>query len=128
MGQLVPYNDKAKKALEKMDDEVVYEVDIKNLDMRTIKQNAAMHKWFTMLAEELNRRDLPVVKFLKVEVDWTPEAVKELLWKPVQKAMLNKGSTTALEKSDIDKVYETLNAALYHKHRISIPFPKKEME
>ena len=39
-----------------------------------------------------------VVKTLKVSVVWTPLSVKELLWKPIQNAVLAKTSTTELEK------------------------------
>ena len=43
-----------------------------------------------------------------VSIPWTSQAVKEQLWKPIQKALYNKDSTTELEKlEEIDKTHAT---------------------
>lgn len=125
-GQLVPYSEGDKQSLEKLKDGVGYEVDIKNFDMRTLTQNRALHKYFGLLAEELNKGGLSVVKTLKVDVEWTPDSVKELLWRPIMEAVLDKKSTTQLNKDEITKVYDTLNLALSNKFGFSIEFPSKE--
>lgn len=125
-GILIPYSDDDAKKLAKMNDGAIYQVDIKNFDIRTLKQNSAMHKYFTLLAEELNDRGLSVANTLKVEVDWNAGRVKENLWRPIQEAVLNKRSTTELNKDEIDRVYDTLNRALAIKFGISIPFPSIE--
>jgi hypothetical protein len=125
-GQLIPHSDEDYAKFSKMADGAVYTVDIKNFDMRTIAQNRAMHLYFTMLAEELNRRQLTVTNVLKVEIDWNPGRVKENLWRPVQEAVLKKKSTTELNKDELDKVYDTLNRALGIKFGVSILFPSIE--
>jgi hypothetical protein len=125
-GQLIPYSLDDKQALENMPDDTVYSVDIKSQDLRTMQQNKALHKWFTMVADALNDRHLPIVKVLKVDVLWSADSVKELLWRKVQEAVVHKKSTAKLEKKELDKVYDTLNSALAIKFGISIPFPSRE--
>jgi len=77
---------------------------------RTIKQNRALHLWFEFLAAALNDAGLDQRTVLKpeVEIPWTPEAVKEQLWRPIQVAMLQKKSTTDLETPEVSKVEEVL--------------------
>jgi hypothetical protein len=53
--------------------------------------------------------------------------VKELLWRPAQKAILRKKSTTELFKiEDIDKVWEHLNRHLGEKFGLHVPFPSDQ--
>lgn len=125
-GQILPYSLQDKEAFDKFADGAVYEVDIKNFDTRTLTQNRALHKYFTLLADTLNDGGLTVVKTLKVDVDWTPDSVKELLWRPIQEAVLDKKSTTKLNKDEISKVYDVLNRALGVKFGISLEFPNKD--
>lgn len=106
--------------------QAVYEVDLKNMDMRSNTQNRAMHKYFSLLADELNKGGLSVEKTIKVDTAWTGESIKELIWKPIQNAVLNKKSTTKLTKDEVSKVYDTLNYALSTKYGLYIAFPNKE--
>lgn len=126
MGQLIPYIQEDKDKLEKMQDGAVYEVDIKNFDTRTIRQNSALHKYFTMLSRAFNESGQTIPKVLKIETKWTPEAVKEILWKPIQESVLDKKSTTKLNKDEVSKVYDVLNRALSIKLGISIEFPSQD--
>lgn len=95
---------------------------------RTLRQNSALHKYFTLLAEELNLAGLDMRKLLKEEIDisWTPESVKEYLWRPIQKVMYTKESTTKLETNEITKIYDVLNRHLSEKHGIGVMFPSEE--
>lgn len=92
---------------------------------RTNRQNAAIHKLFTNLAEDLNNHGLYMMKVLRqdAEIQWTPGSVKEYLWRPIMKAQLGKESTTQMTTTDIDKVFETLNKHLAEKFQISLEFP-----
>jgi len=95
---------------------------------RTLQQNKALHKYFELLAEQLNSAGYDMKKVLKPEIDisWTKENVKEYLWKPIQSALFLKKSTTELETKDIDKVYDVLNRHLGQKLGIeNIPFPSE---
>ena len=77
---------------------------------RTIRQNAALHKYFVRLFNALNDAGLDMRKVLKpeIEIPWTLSSVKEYLWRPVQRIMLEKESTTELETSAVSYTHLTL--------------------
>lgn len=93
---------------------------------RTEKQNSALHLYFTWLATELNLAGYTVQMVLKqkMDLDFTPEMVKELLWRPAQQTILMKKSTTELNKQqEIDIIYDHLNRHLGEKFGIFVKFP-----
>lgn len=96
---------------------------------RTGQQNRAMHKYFELLAAALNEGGYNVQLVLKekIDIDWTGEIVKEILWRSAQKVILKKKSTTELDKQeDITKVYDHLNRHISEKFGIHVPFPSHE--
>ena len=95
---------------------------------RTNKQNAALHKYFTMLASELNNSGWDMRRTLKpgVDIPWTAELVKEHMWRPVQIAMINEQSTAKVKSKDYPLIYETLNRHTASKLGISVPWPSME--
>lgn len=95
---------------------------------RTLKQNNALHKMFELLADELNTAGLDMRKTLKESIDipWSKDTVKDYLWRPIQKAQLQKSSTTELTTKDIDSVFETLNRHLGEKFGLHVDFPSIE--
>lgn len=95
---------------------------------RTLKQNASLHIYFDLLAEELNKAGYDMKKTFKHDVDipWTPLTVKEYLWKPIQKSYILKQSTTELNTKEIDKIYDILNKHLGEKTGVYVPFPSNE--
>lgn len=99
---------------------------------RTEQQNRALHKYFELVADALNSAGFSVQKVLrehtKIEMPWTKEGVKEILWRTVQKRLLGKTSTTELSKQeDIDKVYDVVNRFLAEHLKVeNIPFPSHE--
>lgn len=103
-------------------------VSFKTGMQRSNKQNAALHKYLTMLSDALNDAGLDMRKVLKpgVEVPWNLERAKEQLWRPIQIAMTDKVSTTEPEKGDYVKIYEVLNRHMAEKFGISLPWPCKE--
>ena len=127
-GQLIPFSDDDFRKFQNMADGAVYQVDMKNLDMRTVKQNSAMHKYFDLVSRELNEIGLTVSKTIKVDTIWSPASVKEVLWKPIQQAVLKKKSTTELTKDELDKVYDVINMALGQRFGVHIPFPTIEKD
>lgn len=93
---------------------------------RTLSQNSALHLYFRLLADELNAAGYTVQLVLKekVDLDWTPHSIKELLWRPAQQALFNKTSTTKLDKlMEIDFIYDHLNRHLSEKFFVHVPFP-----
>ena len=96
---------------------------------RTSKQSRAMHLFFSQLADVMTEAGLDIRTTLKSDFDlpWSPELVKELLWKPVMKAYKKINSTTKLESKDIDKIYDIINRQLGEKHGLELPpFPSIE--
>ena len=97
-----------------------------SMEKRTRQQNKALHKYFALLAEEMNNAGLDMKKVITVDVPWTPATVKQWLWKPVQMAQLEKESTTELTTAEVNKVYETINRLMGDKFGLHVPFPSDE--
>jgi hypothetical protein len=95
---------------------------------RTVRQNSAIHKYYSLLADQLNAGGLDMRKLLKpgVEIPWTPETVKENLWKPIQEAVMGELSTTKLNRSQVSEVYDVLTRHLIEKHNVYVEFPSNE--
>jgi hypothetical protein len=103
---------------------VVWDVDFGK--PRTGKQNNALHVFCRLVAEELNKNGYSVESFFKegVEIPFSPEIVKEHIWKPIQKAITDKDSTADLTTLEIQSTYENVNRALSNKG-VHIPWPQK---
>ena len=97
----------------------------KKEEQRTKAQNRALHKFFELLADELNDAGYDMKKTLKPEIDipWSKDTIKEYLWRPIQEAQLRKCSTTQLNTKEIDIVYNTLNRHIGERFGIHVPFP-----
>lgn len=105
-----------------------YSVKLSHIDLRTQRQSRALHLFFSMIAKELNNQGLTIPKVLKADVTFSPDAVKDYMWRPIQKAVTGKESTTKLEKKEIDQVYEVLNKLLGEKFGFHVPFPSIEVK
>ena len=104
----------------------IYEVDIKNMDTRTLAQNRSYHLWASMIASTLNSTGMTVPKIIKLDTVWSSERIKELIFKPTIKALYNKKSSTQLKKNEFDGLIDTIIQAFASKG-ISIPeFPSYE--
>lgn len=99
----------------------------KEKQQRTLLQNKAMHKYFSILAKSLNDAGWDMKSTLKpnVEIPWTEASIKEHLWRPIQKAMLDKTSTADLHTNEMNDVYECLNRHTASKLGVSVPFPDR---
>ena len=95
---------------------------------RSNQQNRALHKYFSMLADKLNDGGLDIRKTIKSDVDmpWSAEWVKELLWKPLQKAMFDVDSTAKMKRADYTKVYDVLNRHTASKLGVSVAWPSED--
>ena len=72
---------------------------------RTSKQNAALHACFRRLATNLNDAGYGVSHPLKpeLEIPWTETSVKELLLRPIIRAMFDKEATSQLTTEELSK-------------------------
>lgn len=119
------------KHFEKMYKEHGYiKIKITTGKQRTNQQSKAMHVYCGLLAEAMNDAGYDIRKVLEMrptlEIPWSKDLVKENLWRPIQKAMLNKESTKDPDRSEYTKVYETLNNFTATHFGIGLPFPSKE--
>lgn len=102
-----------------------------NEQQRTLKQNASLHKWLRMVSDTLNDAGLDMKAVLKPEIDipWTPESVKNHLWRPVQEVMTDKESTADANTRDYDAVRQTIVRHLGDKLGVVLPpWPDKFTE
>lgn len=99
-----------------------------NVKGRSLSQNAAIHLYMTILAQELNEAGLDMKKVLKpsVDISWNVKNVKEYIWKPIQMALKLKDSTTKLTTKEVNEVYECIDRHIGQKFGIHIPFPSYE--
>ncbi|ARM83960.1 hypothetical protein [Marinobacter salarius] len=98
---------------------------------RTLTQNAAMHLFFGWLADALNDAGKDMRRTLRHDVDipWTPESVKEHLWRPIQKAMTEKHSTTEITTVEPTAIHEVLSRHLGERLGLVCPaWPKRDQE
>lgn len=95
---------------------------------RTLTQNKAMHKYFSLLANAFNDAGYTVEKVLTkpLNISWTEHLVKDILWRQVQEAMYGKKSTKELERVEVSKVYEEINNYTASSLGVHVPFPSKE--
>jgi len=96
---------------------------------RTTLQNRSIHKYCGLLAKKFNDGGLDMATVLKekeVEVSWSMEGVKDVIWRPIQLALFpDKASTTQLETGDVSRVYEQLAKIMVTKFNINQSFPNR---
>ena len=93
------------------------------MTQRTTQQNKALRKYERLLAEAFNdagldQRIIPE----EIEIPWTGERIHEIVTIPVIKAHSTKDSTTELNTTEINELYEIINR-WSAKHGIHVPFP-----
>lgn len=104
-------------------------------DKRTIQQNRALHKFLSQLSDQLNEHGCGVVKVIKaykqgVEIQFTPELVKEIIWREIQLAITGRKSTKDLLKNEeIEKIHQIIVKFIGEKFGIEVPpFPSQESQ
>lgn len=95
---------------------------------RTLTQNNCIHKLCELLAEALNDAGFDFRAFVKdgYEVPFTPELVKDHLWRPIQVAMTGKKSTTELTTIECSDVYDVLNRKTAE-YGIHVSWPSRDV-
>lgn len=106
------------------------EVEIKRkASQRTMTQNRALHVFLGQLAAELNAAGYDMRRTLKhdAEIPWTMENAKEHMWRPIQKALTNKQSTTEITTVEPTAIHEVLCRHLGERLGIQCPpWPTRE--
>jgi len=99
--------------------------------VRTTGQNRALHAYFRELAKALNDSGFEMKKFFEVkeyDVPWNEGSVKELIWRQIQVAMLNKKSTTDLDTDEINSVYEVVQRKVGEMTGVYVPFVNRGLQ
>ena len=101
------------------------------MNQRTISQNNSIHQYLKLVAHELQNqgqtmRDV-IQKLPEVEIPATTYTLKEILWKPIQKASLGKESTTELTTAEVTLVYDIMSMFLAKEFQIDMPFPSNDL-
>ena len=95
---------------------------------RTEQQNKALHKGCELLADALNDAgyEMKAVLAVKaVDVPWTKESVKEVLFRPIMLAMTEKGSTTELDRVEVSQVWDVLQRHIGENFGVYVGFPSE---
>ena len=107
-----------------------FSIEIKDCKQRTVTQNAAIHKYCTLMADALNSAGFDYRHFVQnvmkegYKVPWSMELFKNSVWKVVQDAMIGKASTTELTTEEVSRVYEVVNRKMAE-HGVSMEFPNR---
>lgn len=99
---------------------------------RTDQQRKAIEVYCRELAAALNDAGLDqraVMAKMKegVEIPWSQRSCKDVLWRELQKAMLEKESTTNLTRAEVSRVYEVLNKWVGETLGVHVPFPERPL-
>lgn len=86
-------------------------------EQRTNQQNKSIHLFCKKLADELNGKGYYMQLVLKptYELAWDTKTVKEHLFKPFEKALYKKASTTELTTDEVSNVHLQLMKNLQEK-------------
>ena len=69
-----------------------------------------------------------VLEVKTVDVPWSQDMVKEVLWRGIQIPMLDKASTTELETDEVDRVYKVLDRHIAQNFGVSVAFPSLDSQ
>jgi len=93
---------------------------------RTTKQNSALHKYFEFIATELNELGMEFqyqgIKGMNISLRYTPELVKDFIWRPIQIALFEIQSTKDLDTKQMNDIIDIL-IKYFGERGIEIAFP-----
>lgn len=99
---------------------------------RTVKANRALHLYFSMMATHLNDLGLEFrfdgLNIGSISMMYTPELVKEVVWRPIQVALHGYKSTTDLNAREMNEIIDVI-MKFFGERGVYVEFPnKKELE
>ena len=94
---------------------------------RTAHQNRALHNYYQRLSKALNEGGYTFEQVIdKPQIPWTPEIVKNNLWRKIQVSMTGKNSTRDLSTAEVGEIYEAMNSWLGSNLGIHVAFGKED--
>lgn len=105
-------------------------VDLKQVRVtRSALQNRSLHKYFTIISDELNELGMCFnyfgVKGQALEMRYTPHIVKEFFWRPIQIALFDIESTTKINTKQINGVIDVVTK-FFGDRGVVLHFPSVE--
>ena len=93
-------------------------------NQRTLTQNSALHKWFSLISLDAKEKGLTVEALIAKpsELPITETIIKDC-FKKLEKIMLDKSSTTELNTVDFGQVVEAFSRIIAQRLDCSVPFP-----
>lgn len=96
---------------------------------RSNQQNRALHLFFTFISQELNEMGMEFtyigLNTPEISLMYTPELVKNMVWRPIQIALFEIESTTKLNTDQMNKIIDVITKFLGDKG-VVIEFPNIE--
>jgi hypothetical protein len=96
---------------------------------RTQQQNKALHVYFTLISHELNELGLEFsysgLNRASFSMRYTPEIVKEFIFRPLMSASFDIKSTTKLTTSQIDELIDVITK-FFAERGVTLDFPSVE--
>lgn len=96
---------------------------------RSNQQNRALHLFFTYISDELNELGMEFtyvgLNTPEISTMYTPELVKNFVWRPIQMALFNIESTTKLNTEQMNQIIDVITKFLGDKG-VYIEFPNVE--
>ena len=93
---------------------------------RTTLQNAALHQFFVLISQELNNLGLEFIyvgiKGTQLSTIYTPDIVKNYIWRPIQITLFNIKSTKKLSTHHINHISDVI-IKFFGEKDIYINFP-----
>jgi len=108
--------------MEHRDSGKVYEILEPKL---TSQQMKAIHAYCDDIARALAASGHDMQQVVTLPIEPTGILVKEIIWRPVQKAMFDKKSVTQLKMHDVDDVYRVIAKHLAETRDIDVRFGRE---
>lgn len=96
---------------------------------RTQQQNRALHLFYGFISDELNEIGLQFqyhgIKGAIMELKYTPDLVKNFIWRPIQIAMFETESTTKIDTKQMNEIIDII-INFFAERGIVLSFPSIE--
>jgi len=97
--------------------------------VRTNTQNRSLHKYFTLIADELNELGQEFcytgITGKELSMPYTSTLVKEMFWKPISLTMFGFESTTKLDTNQMNQIIEVFSK-FFAERGVVLDFPSIE--
>jgi hypothetical protein len=94
--------------------------------VRSSQQNRSLHKYFTLIAQELNELGQEFcytgITGKELSLQYTPTIIKELFWKEIQFTMFGTSTTTKLTTEQMNMIIEVFSK-FFAERGVNLDFP-----